>query len=58
MLLRLFVAALWSPAGGDLLALVCDIYCGCVTFACGVLGRMWCLIVSIPGLCRLFLLLL
>ena len=32
MLLRLFIAALWSPAG---LALVCDEYCGFVTFPCG-----------------------
>ena len=43
MLLRLFVAAVWSLAGDDLLALVCDVYCGFVTF-CGVLGRVWCLI--------------
>ena len=25
MLLRLFIAALWSPEGTDLLALVCDV---------------------------------
>ena len=32
---RLFVCALWSPAGGGgagLLALVCGVYCGFVTF--------------------------
>ena len=31
MLLRLFIAALWSPAEkwADLLALLCDVYCFC-----------------------------
>ena len=32
---RLFICALWSPAGGgggDLLALVCGVFCGFVTF--------------------------
>ena len=34
---RLFVCALWSPAGGggggaDLLALVCGVFCGFVAF--------------------------
>ena len=34
---RLFICALWSPAGGggggaDLLALVCGVYCEFVTF--------------------------
>ena len=32
----------------DLLALVCDVYCGLVTFPCGILGQVWYLIVSIP----------
>ena len=35
MLSRLFIAALWSPAGKwlhDLLALVCDVYCIFVVF--------------------------
>ena len=50
MLLPLFIAALWSPAG---LALVCDESCGFVTFPCGILGQVWCLIVSIPDLCHL-----
>ena len=40
----------WSP---DLLALVCDVYCGFVTFPCGILGQVWYLIVSIPDFCRL-----
>ena len=52
MLLRLFIAALWSPAGrrADLSALVCDVYCVCVTLPRGILGHVWYLIVSIPGL--------
>ena len=38
----------------DLLALVCDVYCDFVTFAFGILGKVWYLIVSIPDLCCLF----
>ena len=38
MLSRLFIAALWSPAG---LALVGDVYCIFVTFPCGILGQVW-----------------
>ena len=34
----------------DLLALVCDVYCGYVSFPCGILGQVWYLIVSIPDL--------
>ena len=37
----------------DLLALVCDVYCGFVTFSCGIPGQVWHLIVSIPDLCNL-----
>ena len=47
----LFVAALRSPTGkkADLWALLCVIvYFVFVTFPCGVLGKVWCLIVSIP----------
>ena len=47
----LFIAALWSPAGKD--SFVCDVYCVFVTYPCGVLGQVWCLIVSIPDLCLL-----
>ena len=52
---RLFIVALWSPAGErtDLLALVGDIYCFFVTFPRGILGQVWYLIVSFPELCRL-----
>ena len=45
------VVTCWERA--DLLALVCDVYCGFVTFPCGILGEVWYLIVSIPDLCRL-----
>ena len=37
----------------NLLALVCDVYCGLVTFPCGILGQVWYLIVLIPALCLL-----
>ena len=37
----------------DLLALVCDVYCGFVTFPCGILGQVWYLIVLFPDLCHL-----
>ena len=57
---RLFVSASWSPAGGGggggggwplgsrlwCLLWVCR-------FPVGVLGRVWCLVVSIPDLCNL-----
>ena len=39
----------WERA--DLLALLCVMFlCVFVTFPCGVLCRVWCLIVSIPDL--------
>ena len=47
---HLFIAPLWSA---DLLALVCDVYCGFVTFPFGILGQVWYLMVSAPDLCRL-----
>ena len=50
MLLHLFIAALWPPAG---LALVGDIYCIFVTFPCGILGQVSYLIVSFSDLCLL-----
>ena len=47
----LFIA-LWERAG--LLALLFALfYCVFVTFPCGVLGQVWCLIVSITDLCLL-----
>ena len=48
------VATCWKRA--DLLARLCVMFL-CflyfVTFLCGVLGHVWCLIVSIPDLCLL-----
>ena len=35
----------------DLLALVGDVSCMFVTFPCGILGRVWYLIVLVPDLC-------
>ena len=45
------VVTFWERA--DLLAFVGDIYCIFATFPCGILGQVWCLIVSFPGRCRL-----
>ena len=55
MLWRLFIAALWSPAGKRLtywLVLVMFMVCF-VTITCGILGQVWYLIVSFPNLCHL-----
>ena len=41
------VVTCWERAD---LALVCDVYCGFVTFPCGILGQVCYLIVSIPDL--------
>ena len=52
----LFIVVMWLPAVErvDLLALLyVMLHCTFVTFQCGVLGQVWCLIVSIPDLCRL-----
>ena len=55
MFLRLFIAALWSPAGKGLTSwlLLVMFHCVFVTFPCGILGQVWYLIVSIPDLCHL-----
>ena len=55
MFLRLFIAALWSPAGKELTSwLLCVMFnCVVVTFPCGILGQVEYLIVSIPYLCKL-----
>ena len=45
------VVTCWKRA--DLLALVGDGYCICVTFPSGILGQVWYLIVLFPDLCRL-----
>ena len=55
MLSRLFIAALWSPAGKGLTScfFFFNVYCIFVTFSCGILVLLWYLIVSFPDLCHL-----
>ena len=52
---RLFICALWSPAGKGLTSWLSFVVSNCefVTFQFDILGRVWCLIVSIPDLCIL-----
>ena len=52
---RLFICALWSPAGKDLISWLSFVVSNCefVTFPIGILGQVWYLIVSIPDLCTL-----
>ena len=54
MLSRLFIAAVWSPAGKGLTSWLLFVMFNCVfvTFPCGILGQVWYLIVSFPDLCR------
>ena len=47
---RLFIAALWSPAGKGLTSWLLNVM---FSFQCGILGQVWYLIVLIPDLCRL-----
>ena len=55
MLSRMYIAALWSPAGKGLTSWLSFVmfYCVFVTFPCGILGQVWYLIVSIPDRCHL-----
>ena len=55
MLSRLFIAALWSPAGKGLTSWLLFVMSNCdfVTLPCGILCQVWYLIVLIPDLCRL-----
>ena len=55
MFSRLFIAALWSPAGKELTSWLLFVMFNCdfVTFPCGTLGQVWYLIVFIPDLCHL-----
>ena len=55
MLSRLYIAALWSPAGKGLTSWLLFVMFNCifVTVPCGILGQVWYLIASIPDLCRL-----
>ena len=50
ILSRLFIAALWSPAGKGLTSWLLSVifYFFFVTFPCGILGQVWYLIVSFP----------
>ena len=52
---RLFICALWSPAGKGLTSWLSFVVSGCEfgTFPIGILGQVWYLIVSIPDLCTL-----
>ena len=47
---RLFVDALWSPAGKGLISWLSFVMSNCDVV---ILGQVWCLIVSIPDLCLL-----
>ena len=51
----LFADALWSPAGKWLTSWLSFVMSNCdvVTFPFGILGQVFCLIVSIPDLCPL-----
>ena len=52
MLSRLFIAALWSPAGKGLTSWLLFVVSNCdfVTLPCGILGQLWYLIVLISDL--------
>ena len=50
MLSRLFIAALWSPAGKGLTSWFLLVMSNC---DCGILGQVWYLSVLIPEFCRL-----
>ena len=52
---RLFICALWSPAGKGLTSWLSFVVSNCefVIFSIGILGQVWYLIVSIPDLCTL-----
>ena len=52
-ILRLFIAALWSPDGKGLASWLLFVMFNCVfvTFPCGILGQVWYVTVLIPDLC-------
>ena len=52
---RLFICALWSPAGGGGWPLGSRLWCllWVCRFPIGVLGQVWYFIVSIPDLCTI-----
>ena len=53
---RLFIAALWSPAGKELTSWLLFVMFNCifVAFQCSILGQVWYLIEKISDLCRIF----
>ena len=55
MLLCLFIAALWSPAGKGLTFWLSFVVLNCVVviFPFGILGQVWNLVVLIANLCPL-----
>ena len=50
--MRLFIDALLSPAGKGLTSWLSFVMSNC-DVSIGILGQVWCLIVSIPDLCPL-----
>ena len=51
---RLFICALWSPAGKGLTSLLSFVVSTVsLSLSIGILGQVWYLIVSIPDLCTL-----
>ena len=50
MLLRLFIASLWSPDGLTSFLPLVMFNCVFVTFPCGIMGQVWYLIVLISDL--------
>ena len=52
---RLFICALWPPAGKGLTSWLLFVVSNCefCHFRIGILGQVWYLIVSIPDLCTL-----
>ena len=51
-----FTKALWLPAGKGLtswLSFVISNFKGFFYFPIGILGQLWCLVVSIPDLCHI-----
>ena len=56
MFSRLFISALWSPAGKGLTSWLSFVIFNCVfvTFPCGMLGQVWYMVVSIPDFCHLY----
>ena len=51
---RLFICALWSPAGKGLTSWLSFVVSSVsLSLSIGILGQVWYLIVSIPDLCNL-----